>query len=188
MKLPTFPWRITPADLTFDLGDLTLLHRMYSGRFGEGRGVVYSQAGRPDPSVEQLVRLHRIGVVEFYSGRQMGWDQDMWGARLTCVGMNAVFRHDGGSDRQSHPGCHGYWAADGVCDTCSAVRPLDAKAYAEYLVAARDINPFEAERQANGPQLYCIEHGFMRRIHITTTKVCRLPGTEFHDGGLARIQ
>ena len=62
--------------------------------------------------------------------RQMGWDQGMWGARLTCVGMNAVFRHDGGSDRDSHPGCHGYWAADGVCDTCSAVRPWAANAVA----------------------------------------------------------
>jgi hypothetical protein len=31
------------------------------------------------------------------------------------------------------------------------------------------------------------EHGFVRRDEITTQKVCMPAGTNWHDGGLARV-
>lgn len=189
------PWEAEPDDL-LSSGELTLLHRIYIGQYGDGTGVIYSARGRRLPSQRLLRALDGLGVIQFTDAEAGKWERGMWGARLTCAGANAVFRGypvrlgehraDPGHVIQldGHPGCTGGWRPDGNCTNCSAERPLDKAAYKTYLAA---LDPGGRDEQLNGPQLYCIEHGWMRRAAITTTKVCRLPGTVFHDGGLFRV-
>ena len=180
------PWSAEPVNDVLTASDLTLLRRIYTGHFGEGRGVVYSEPGRRSPTQRLMRSLHALGVVEFMDEHAGGWDRGMWGARLTCLGANAAFRdeHRSGTYLDGHPGCEGGWLPDGTCTGCSQRRPLDRAAYDAYLDALDTDARIEQER---GPQLYCIEHGYLRRRDITTTKVCRQPGTVFHDGGLMRV-
>lgn len=178
-------------------GELTLLSRIYIGQYGDGPGVVYSAPGRRHPSPRLLRTLDGLGVIQFTDAAAGNWERGMWGARLTCAGANVVFRGypvrtgEPGADLgdviqlDGHPGCTGGWRPDGSCTNCRVRRPLDRAAYETYLGA---LGSGERDEQLNGPQLYCIEHGWMRRPDITTTKVCLLPGTVFHDGGLFRVK
>lgn len=189
------PWKADPGNL-LSPEELTLLYRICTGQYGDGCGVVYSAPGRRRPSQRLLRTLDGLGVIQFTDAAAGNWERGMWGARLTCAGANAVFRGypvqlggtgsvPGGVTRlDGHPGCTGGWQPDGSCTNCPAKRPLDRTAYETYLAA---LSPAGRDEQINGPQLYCIEHGWMRRADITTTKVCRLPGTVFHDGGLFRV-
>lgn len=170
--------------------DLTVLFRVYTGQYGGGYAVVYSEPGRREPTQRHLVSLASLDLVEFYDAASSGWDRGMWAARLTCVGANAVFRgerasehHDTYPGLDGHPGCSGYWLPEGACTTCRAKRPLDHQAYLDYLDA---IDEEARAAQIKGPQLWCVEHGWMRQADVTTTKVCRLAGTHFHDGALQR--
>jgi hypothetical protein len=189
------PWEAPPGDL-LSRQELALLARIYTGRYGDGPGVIYSSPGRRLPSQRLLRSLDSRGVIQFTDAEAGRWERGMWGARLTCRGANAVFRgypvRPGGrgpglgdvTHLDGHPGCPGGWRPDGNCESCPAKRPLDRTAYEAYLAA---LDPGGRDEQLNGPQLYCVEHGWMRRTDITTTKVCRLPGTVFHDGGLFRV-
>jgi hypothetical protein len=189
-RLP--PWQADPGEFLSPEA-LALLHRICTGQYGDGPGVIYSAPGRRRPSQRLLRTLDDLGVIQFTDAATGNWGRGMWGARLTCVGANAVFRGhpvqhaaDPGDVIQldGHPGCTGGWRPDGDCTSCPATRPLDRAAYETYLAA---LDPGRRDRQRNGPQLYCIEHGWIRRADITTTKVCRFPGTVFHDGGLFRV-
>lgn len=185
----TFPWAADPLtddDLTRQMR--TVLRTMYLGAYGSGRGVVYSEPGRREPYQTTLKALARLGAVDFYDAKSSGWERGMWGARLTCVGANTVFRAiqvttpEGTLDE--HPRCGGGWRPNGTCTSCTAQRPLDADAYLAYVDA---LSEDDRTRQINGPRLYCLEHGWVRTRDITTQKVCRLTGTDFHDGGLQRV-
>jgi hypothetical protein len=183
------PWSADPVNDMLAPAEVALLTRIYTNHFGEGRGVLYSEPGRRSPSQRLMRSLHALGVVEFMDARAGGWERGMWGARLTCVGANAVFRADpraqaDGTVLDGHPGCTGAWLADGTCTGCNRSRPLDRAAYDSYLDA---LDPDDRDEQERGPRLFCIEHGRIRRRDITTTKVCRQSGTVFHDGGLMRV-
>lgn len=189
------PWNAVPGNL-LSPQELAMLHRICTGGYGDGPCVVYSAPGRRRPSQRLLRALDGRGVIQFTDAAAGNWERGMWGARLTCAGANAVFRgypaqpggpgtDPGGVTRlDGHPGCAGGWRPDGGCTNCPARRPLDRAAYEAYLAA---LGPAGRDEQVCGPQLYCIEHGWMRQADITTAKVCRLPGTVFHDGGLFRV-
>jgi hypothetical protein len=189
------PWKADPGNL-LSPEELALLHRICTGQFGDGPSVVYSSPGRGRPSQRLLRALDGLGVIQFTDATAGNWERGMWGARLTCAGANAVFRGypvhligpgpdpGGVTGLDGHPGCTGGWRPDGACTNCPAKRPLDKAAYEAYLAA---LGPARRDEQVNGPQLFCTEHGWLRRADITTTKVCRLPGTVFHDGGLFRV-
>jgi len=188
------PWNVVADDL-LSPGELRLLYRICAGEYGDP-GVIYSVRGRRYPSQRLLRTLDGLGVIQFTDTAAGKWERGMWGARLTCAGANAVFRAwpirpaepgagPGGVTRlDGHPGCMGGWRPDGTCTSCLAKRPLDRAAYDIYVAA---LDPDRRDEQLTGPQLYRIEHGWLRRADITTAKVCRLPGTVFHDGGLARL-
>lgn len=183
------PWAQPPVNSSLSPREVELLLGVYAGDFGEDPGVVFSAPGRRYPTQALLRSLHHLGVIEFVDAEDGGWERGMWAARLTCVGANAAFRHvpPHGGQKGSldlHPGCGGHWLPRGTCDSCRAVRPLDRHAYAGYLAA---LQAEDEDRQRRAPRLYCIEHGFMRREHINTQKVCRLVGTHMHDGGLFRV-
>jgi hypothetical protein len=190
----TAPWNADPCD-SLSQGELKLLYRICTGHYGDP-GAIYSAPGRRQPSQRLLRALDGLGVIEFTDAKGGNWERGMWGARLTCAGANAVFRaypvrpgepnaNPGGVTRlDGHPGCAGGWRPDGNCTNCSSKRPLDRRAYEIYLDA---LTPSDRDEQVNGPQLWCIEHGWMRRADVTTVKVCRLPGTVFHDGGVSRV-
>jgi hypothetical protein len=189
------PWMAAPGGLLSST-ELALLYRICTGQYGDGPGVIYSAPGRRRPSQRLLRTLDGLGVIQFTDAAAGKWDRGMWGARLICAGANAVFRGypvrlgEPGADPgdvvqlDGHAGCPGGWRPDGNCTSCPARRPLDRASYEAYLAA---LDPGGRDEQLSGPQLYCIEHGWMRRADITTTKVCRLPGTVFHDGGLFRV-
>lgn len=185
----TSPWDADPVNDLLAPAEVTLLTRIYTNHFGEGRGALYSDPDRRGPSQRLMRSLNALGVIEFMDARSGGWERGMWGARLTCVGANAVFRADprtqaDGSTLDGHTGCSGAWLTDGTCTGCNKDRPLDRTAYDAYLVALDDEARHEQEK---GPRLFCIEHGRIRRRDVTTTKVCRQGGTIFHDGGLMRV-
>jgi len=60
----------------------------------------------------------------------------------------------------------------------------DQRAYDDYLSS---LTGDDLKHESASPDLFCIEHGYMRRRDITTQKVCGLPGSSFHGGGLMRI-
>lgn len=158
-----------------------LLTNMYAGKYGEPQ-TVYSEPGRSSPSRPTMRALASLGLVTYLEGRDAGWDPQMWGAALTCVGSNVVFRAAGGP-YGTHPGC-GPWNALGRCLGCRAKRPLDAVAYEDYLDALSDE---DCAHQLAGPRLYCVEHGWVRRDDITTQKVCLSKGTAMHEPSLFRV-
>lgn len=185
------PWSataITEDDLT--PLEVASLRKVYAPD-EDGRGLAYGS--QVTAHAKRLSRMAHLGLVEFTDAKAGGWETGMWGARLTCVGANAVFRIDaeylveGEGKRDVHPGCGGYWLLEGECSKCQAFRPLDLEAYGDYLVYLEINEPDEHARQISGPQLWCTEHGYMRARHITTTKVCHQPGTHLHDGGLVRM-
>lgn len=199
LLLADTPWRIEPSDLDLTQSEVTLLHGILVGRY-DGYSMIYSGPGRP--SAKRMRLLSSLGVVTFIDAAEGNWERGMWGARLTCVGANAVARNDGAvrlnadgvkdlnatgdgvTILDSHPGCAGGWLADGTCTDCPRLRPLDLAAYTDYLAV---LDPDERAEQVKGPRLYCVEHGYLRRRHITTTKTCPLDGTDMHDRGLMRV-
>jgi hypothetical protein len=167
----------------------------------EAGGVAYNTGDtrRDRTQARTFSRLALAGAVTFTDAAAGGWERGMWAAHLTANGWNALFRwyavstddgvrdrHIGRVDIKGHHRrpCEGYWNLDGTCDTCGALRPLDGIAYRLYLDA---LAPEAREVEERAPRLWCTEHGRMRAAHITTQKVCLLPGSDFHDGGLARI-
>jgi hypothetical protein len=201
-------WEVsTPTDLT--PFEVALLRRVYTGAFGDGPGLVYGEGetarpshhsgdlSQPGASVDTAATLRALtglGAIEWLDHRsQRGWSTGMWGARLTVVGANAVFcaerktATDSQAGLDGHPGCRGHWRRDGTCTGCRALRPLDRTAYLSYLDALSDVDRATALGQADGPQLFCVEHGYLGRAQISTDKTCRLPGTHLHDGGLFRV-
>lgn len=169
---------VDPGELT--ASDRRVLHALYEGAYGDP-WAVYSDPSRRTPSRPQMRALASLGLVTFLDGKDAGWAKDMWGAWLTCLGANTVFR-SGPGEFGSHPGC-GQWRVDGTCTGCRSRRPLDADAYAAYL---RALGTVEREHQESGPRLFCVEHGWVRRDEITTQKVCRLRGSNKHDPSLIR--
>lgn len=159
----------------------TILAAMAAGRFDEVNAI-YSDPERTRPSLELMRQLADLGLVTLLEGSDGLWQAGMWGASLTCLGLNTAYRSAGG-EFGSHIEC-GEWDARGRCSGCRTQRPLDARAYQDYLEA---IGPTAAMWQRSGPQLFCAEHGYVRRDDVNTQKVCRLPGTSMHDGGLFRV-
>ena len=105
--------------------------------------------------------------------------------------MNALWRHhydrhvDGcGAESGVAGRCpNGRWSSGGICTGCGALRRLDEQAWDSRLETLTEAASAAELRTC----LWCPEHGYMRATQITTTKVCRLPGSTFHDGGLDRL-
>lgn len=176
------PVELTPAEAR-------LLRLVLHGRPADGvePWTLYSGAASPRTDTSRrraLQRLEPTGVVEVFLGVEMGWDASMWGARLTCLGANSLYRFDGDVHTECPALSNAPWAQSGTCTGCSRPRPLDAEAYRTHLAA---LSPFGYCEQVNGPQLYCAEHGWVRKADVNSMKVCRLEGTVFHDGGLDRV-
>jgi|GEM_PF-4444263 len=178
VNLQAYPWRASPTVDDFTKAEIALLGGIYTGAYGDP-GIIYSSPGRRTPNQKTLRALDSLSVIDFYDADQGGWSRGMWGARLTCLGANVAFR----AAANAHLGCGGTWQPDGSCDHCRQLRPLDDAAYADYLLA---LQPDDRDWQSKGPQLYCTEHGWMRRSNVTTTKTCHQQGTPFHEGGLYR--
>lgn len=182
------PWTAPVLNDLLSPAELRVLVEMALGHFDDERGIAYSQVGRRRPTQTTMRDLHRLGCVEFIDAKAGRWERGMWSARLTALGANAAARHEAGQvegqllDR--HTGCDGFWRPDGTCTAGSHLRPLDNVAY-HAMTAALPDEQAAVERRA--PRLWCIEHGRLRSHHITTKKVCQLPGTHLHDGGLFRI-
>lgn len=200
------PWRIEPTDLDLTQDEKVLAFHIHVGRYG-GYSTIYSDPQRRYPSQRQMKTLASLGVVTFIDAREGGWPRGTWAARLTCVGANVAARQDGqvrlneagekdlnapaatATILDGHPGCPGGWRPDGTCTDCRRLRPLDLAAYRAYLDS---LDPRALDAQVNGPQLYCIEHGYLRTQHITTSKTCQIRRpqmsvTDMHDGGLFRV-
>ena len=81
-------------------------------------------------------------------------------------------------------GCaNGRSSPDGTCFGCPDLRRLDDSAWDNRLETLT-----ESARAAElHTRLWCPEHGHMRASQTTVTKICRLPGSTFHDGGLNRL-
>ena len=125
--------------------------------------------------------LGRRGLTQYVSGAQAGWSPGMWAAYPTCNGYNAMWRHAGDTHVD---GCGSAWNADGSCSGCREVRRLDLQACERYIEAL----PAEArDAELGTAALWCAEHGFIRRAHVTTGKSCRFAGSPVHDGGLDRV-
>ncbi|WP_016894104.1 hypothetical protein [Mycobacteroides abscessus] len=126
-------------------------------------------------------QLARKGLARYVNSVEGGWPAGMWAAYPTCNGLNAMWRHAGDThvDR-----CGAPWNPDGTCSGCRTRRPLDLPAYEQYL-AALTIPDRQAELRTSA--LWCIEHGYIRRIDVTIQKTCPFKGSSIHDGGLDRI-
>jgi hypothetical protein len=125
--------------------------------------------------------LAGMGLLRFMAGAEAGWPAGMWAAYPTCNGMNALWRHAGDAHVD---GCGSVWNADGTCSGCRACRRLDLPTYQTYLAA---LVPSDRDKELGHSALWCVEHGYMRLVDVTTRKVCRFAGTSIHDGGLDRI-
>lgn len=182
------PWSAPVLNLLLSPAEAHLLVDLAVGAFGDEPGMVFSEPGRRRPTQAMLRRLHRLGCVQFTDAAAGRWDPGMWGARLTVLGANAAYRHEArdldGQRLDRHVGCDGFWLPDGTCTVANHLRPLDSPAH-QRMMAALPKNELAEERRA--PRLWCVEHGRLRTRHITTQKVCHLPGTHLHDGGLFRI-
>lgn len=151
-----------------------------------GDGTIYS--GGPQSSSNSRVArtLAAAGLVRFIESRDAGWNRGMWAAVVQCEGMNALWRHH---DDRHVDGCtagrctDGRWSPDGTCTDCRDLRRLDDLAWDARLETLTET----ARSVELHTCLWCPEHGYMRASQITTTKVCRLPGSTFHDGGLLRL-
>lgn len=126
-------------------------------------------------------QLARKRLARYVNSAQGGWPAGMWAAYPTCNGFNAMWRHAGDThiDRCGSP-----WNSGGTCSGCRTRRRLDLPAYEQYL-AALSIPDRQAELRTSA--LWCIEHGYIRRIDVTTQKTCPFKGSSVHDGGLDRI-
>lgn len=125
--------------------------------------------------------LASAGLMRFLEGADGGWAAGVWVAYLTCNGFNALWRH---ANDTHVDGCGGRWSASGRCDRCQQRRRLDLFAYRTYL---ESLNASDRQAELRTVPLWCVEHGYLRYADITTTKICRLPGTPLHDGGLDRV-
>lgn len=194
-----FPMHLHPSAM--GTPDITPAEERVLRAAADDGGVAYNTGNtrRDNSHARTFARLATMNVVTFTDAAAGGWERGMWAAHLTANGWNALFRWHAteidGETRDRHIGridikghhrrpCEGYWNLDGTCDTCGALRPLDDIAYRVYLDA---LAPEAREVEERAPRLWCTEHGRMRAAHITTQKVCLLPGSDFHDGGLARI-
>jgi hypothetical protein len=126
--------------------------------------------------------LRDQGCVQYFTGKDCGWEAGMWGAYLTCVGWNAMWRFFGDIHTDGH--CGQAWRPDGLCGGCGAKRYLDAQAWADRLAT---LVPADRERETARSRLWCPEHGFIRAADVRTDKVCQLAGSTRHDGGLNRV-
>ena len=125
--------------------------------------------------------LGSMGLMRFLEGADGGRAKGTWIAYLTCNGFNALWRYAGDTHVD---GCGGQWTANGTCASCHQRRRLDLPAYRSYLDA---MSAGERRDERSTAALWCVEHGYLCRGEITTTKICRLPGTPLHDGGLDRV-
>lgn len=125
--------------------------------------------------------LARRGLLRYRNSIEGGWPSGMWAAYPTCNGRNAIWRHAGDTHID---GCGAPWNPDGTCSGCARKRALDLAAYEAYLstLSATDRN-----WELSTCPLWCTEHGYMRRIDVQTTKVCRFNGSPLHAGGLFRL-
>jgi hypothetical protein len=132
--------------------------------------------------------------------------------RLTANGWNALFRWHadltGPITRERHVGrqgskvdhpldaahftaspawgdsCGGFWDVTGHCESCGALRPLDADAYAAFV---RTLGRMDRYRQRQRTHWWCAEHGLLRPTDATSRIRCVLPGTKRHDGRAERL-
>lgn len=125
--------------------------------------------------------LAHKSLVRYRNSAEGGWPAGMWAAYPTCNGINAMWRHAGDTHVER---CGAPWNPNGTCSGCGAQRLLDLPAYENYLGALPDR---DRVTQLATSALWCIEHGYLRRADVTTTKTCRFTGSAIHDSGLHRV-
>lgn len=143
-------------------------------------GAVFGSSGTA-PGARTAKALAVKGALFWLSAREAGWERGMWGAYLTCVGWNALWRSAGDTHVN---GCGQPWLPDGCCTGCSELRRLDLAAWEAMLGT---LDPTQRASEVSRAALWCPEHGYLRQRHVTTAKVCMLPGSALHDGGVARL-
>jgi len=152
----------------------------------QGDGTIYSGGPKSSSNSRVARTLAAAGLVRFIEAQDAGWARGMWAAVIHCEGMNALWRHH---DDRHIEGCaagrctDGRWSSDGTCTGCRDLRRLDDLAWDARLETLTET----ARSVELHTCLWCPEHGYMRASQITTIKVCRLPGSTFHDGGLNRL-
>ena len=126
-------------------------------------------------------KLAHRGLVRYLNSDQGGWPAGMWAAYPTCNGFNAMWRHAGDTHVER---CSAPWNPDGTCTGCRARRLLDLPAYETYIAA---LPPQDRTEELAVSALWCAEHGYLRRLDVTTQKTCRFTGSPLHDGLLNRV-
>lgn len=127
---PGHPWQVPARHALLTPSEIRTLTGVYLGEFGDGPWLVYSNDEQHRPARRMLRALHDLHMIELMEN-EPGWTPTMWGARLTCVGANTVFR----AANNAHPGCpgDGHWLPTGDCTGCRARRPLDMDAYRDMI-------------------------------------------------------